>query len=174
MADLYTIPNVTIFGANGGIQITGIANADMISMAFSDDHDIVEQHNGVNAVTGVVAHNQRGDLTLTFYPLPGAAATTTTSAGVTVDQLPASFQAIALPDPLSTVYVFRNTPTPSNSSPAWVPDAVAAGSGTAGQPKGGTNYRTYHYVGGGSMTLQPNGLLTMTLPLRRWVKIDTN
>lgn len=174
MADLYTIPNVTVFGANGGVQLVGVASADMISIAFSDDYELVEQHNGVNVVTGVVAHNQKGNVNLTFYPIPLASAVTigTSAIDLGVDVRDANdWKAITLPNPLDAVYVYRNAPS---TSPGQVPDVIASGSSTGGQPKGGTNYRTYHYVGGGSMVLTPNGLLTITLPLTRWAVIDTN
>lgn len=161
MADLYTIANVTIYGANGGIQIAGIADADMISIAFSDDWTLVEQHDGLNKVTGVVAHNSKNDLNLTFYPLPGAAATSTTTAPKTVDQVSTSFQAIKLPDPLAQVHLFRRSPT---ASPAQLPTSIAGGDYT--------DARTYRYIGGGSMQFTANGLMTMTLPLRRWARID--
>jgi hypothetical protein len=146
-----------VFGANGGIQIEGIADADMISAAFADNATVIEQHDSVNQVVGMVAHNQRDDFTLTFYPLPGAAAVSTTKGPVIVDQLAASFQAIKLPQELAQVYVWRRVP--GANSPAQLPTRVAEDVATA---------KTYRYIGGGTMALTANGLMIMTLPLRKW------
>ena len=165
MADLYLIPNVTIFGANGGVQIVGVADADTISIAFSDDHTLVEQHNSRNVVTGVVAHNQRSDLTITFYPLPKSTAAAGGTSFVTPGQAQADFEAIALPAPLAVVNLIRRQPGETPSSPANLPTSVA------GTTTDGSTYRVYRYIGGGSMQFSSNGLMTMTLPLRRWAKI---
>lgn len=176
MDDLYSIPNVTIFGSNGLVALAGIATADIISIAFTDDHTIVEQHNGVNAVTGAVAHNQKGDINLTFYPIPSDAVTEAKFAAqsipVTIDA--ADYAAIQVPEPLSEVYLIRKSPAETPSSPGQLPSSIASGNSTPGTAVGGTDYRRYWYIGGGTMNFTANGLMTMTLPCRRWVVIDTN
>lgn len=156
-ADLNISGTVTIFGANGGVQIVGVADADTVSLAFSDEHTIVEQHNSRNVVTGAVAHNQRSDVTLTFYPLPSAAATSIGSTLLTVEQTEAAFRAIEMPTPLATVYVVRRT---STTGPDQLPTSVAGGDAAT--------YRKFSYVGGGTQNYTSTGLMTMTLPLRRW------
>lgn len=137
MADVTSKANVTVFGANGQVTFSGVASADMISMAFSDSFSTTEQQNSEGNVSGVVASDQRYDMALTFYPLPASASD-------------ANYKAIALPAVLSTVAVTQRTASDASGN---VPTQMI---------------RNYHYIGGGRMELQQSGLLTMTLPLRRW------
>lgn len=141
MADIYQLPNVTVFGANGTVVLTGIASVDMISLAFSDEATLVEQANSVNKVTGFVLHNQRYDVNLTFYPIPAS------------PYAAADYQAITLPDPLATVTLTSGSPS-SATSPDKLPTLVAT--------------KSFTYIGGGTMNLTANGLMTMTLPCRKW------
>jgi hypothetical protein len=144
MADIYPLPNVTVFGANGTVALTGIASADMISIAFSDEATLVEQTNGINKVTGFVLHNQRDEISLTFYPIPVKAG---------ADYAASDYQAITLPDPLATVTLTSGSPS-SATSPDKLPTLVAT--------------KSFTYIGGGTMNLTANGLMTMTLPCRKW------
>lgn len=137
MADVTTKGNVTVFGANGQVAFTGVASADMISMAFSDSFSSTEQQNSEGNVSGVVASDQRYDLSLTFYPLTAASSD-------------AQYKAITLPAILSKVAVTQKTATDVSGN---VPSQII---------------RDYHYIGGGRLELQQGGLMTMTLPLRRW------
>lgn len=137
MADVTVKGNVTVFGANGDVAFTGVASADMVSMAFSDNFTATEQANSEGNVSGVVASDQRYDFSLTFYPIPSA-------------QSDAGFKAIDLPGILNTVAVTQKTATVASGN---LPSQVV---------------RNFHYAGGGRMDFTNNGLMTMTLPLRRW------
>jgi hypothetical protein len=116
----------------------------MISLAFSDEATLVEQANSVNKVTGFVLHNQRYDVNLTFYPIPVKAE---------ADYAANDYQAITLPDPLATVTVTRRTPSPATGADQ-LPTIVAT--------------QSFTYIGGGTINITANGLMTMTLPCRKW------
>lgn len=146
MANIYPKGLVTVFGANmgpnaAGLTALGIASADMISAALNNTFTDTEQPNSEGNTSGVVASNIRDDITLTFYPVPAS------------PQVALGFQGIKLP-PLGTVITLeRTTPTGGLAAPANVPSGILG---------------TYNYIGGGKMDFTNNGLMTMTLPLRRY------
>ena len=144
MANIYPKGLVTVFGANmgpnaAGLTALGIASADMISAALNNTFSDTEQPNSEGNTSGVVASNIRDDITLTFYPVPA--------------QTEAGFKGVKLP-PLGTVITLeRTTPSGGLAAPANVPSGILG---------------TYNYIGGGKMDFQQAGLMTMTLPLRRY------
>jgi hypothetical protein len=139
MADTYTKGNVTVFGANAAANISGITTYAMISSNYTHNFTATELENSEGNTMGAVANDPRDDLILTFYPIPA--------------QTTAGFKAIDLPALLAVVTISQWTPPgglgASGNIPAWI----------AG---------TYNYIGGGGMDLAANGLMTMTLPLRRF------
>lgn len=142
MADVTTTGKVTVFGAAGNVAFTGvIASADMVSMAFSDNFTVTEQENSEGNAIGAVAHDQRYDFVLTFYPVP-------------VTQDATGWKAIALPAVFATVAVARKSPLQNAAEN--VPTQLI---------------RNFQYVGGGRMEFTQSGLMVMTLPLRRWAGI---
>ena len=142
MANVVTKGNVTVYGAGGTVTFTGVASADMVSMAFADNFTLTEQENGDGNVCGAVASDQRYDMTLTFYPQPTA-------------QTEAAWKAIALPSILDTVTITR-TATSVLATAGNIPSVMVT---------------SFHYVGGGRMDLTASGLMTMTLPLRRYPNV---
>lgn len=140
--------NVTIFGALGTVAFTGVASADMMEMALTDNVTLVEQKGGHGCVNGAVAVDQRDDLVLRFYPVPA--------------QTEAGFKGVELPVPLTTVTVSRVAPyvgdtnSPLNSSIRLV----------------GAVNKVYRYIGGGTITQTAEGLAVMNLPLRKWTKFS--
>lgn len=144
--EYYSAGTVTVFGASGSVAVTGAATSDTISIAFGDEADIVEQRNYRGNVVGLVAHNQRDEVSLSFYPIPS----NVTEAG---------YKAIDLPAPLSSVTVTRNA-IPGTSYSLASPDRVV-----------GATTRKYTYMSGGRIELSSNGLMVMTLPCRRHVEL---
>lgn len=144
MADVISSGKVTVYGANGKADITGVTTYNMISMAYTGNFTLTEKENSEGNVAGAVASDIREDLTLTFYPVNTA-------------QSDPTFKALALPAIMSVVTVTQSGPdspytTPSDASGS-IPTSVLG---------------TYNYIGGGRMEFTAAGLMTMTLPLRRW------
>ena len=135
---------ITVFGADmegsaGNKTTLGITSFNMISAGMTNSFTVTEKENSEGNTVGAVASDVRDDMMLTFYPVPA--------------QTEAGFKGITLPPILTVITLSQMTPSGGLSVSGYIPTSVLG---------------TYNYVGGGRMDFTQNGLMTMTLPLRRF------